>query len=93
MKQLLERMSQIFDWVIVDSPPTVAVHDASILADMTDGVLFVVRAGKTNSEIAQKAAGEFAERNLLGVVLNRVNRSETYGAYYYGYSSPEKAAK
>jgi protein-tyrosine kinase len=93
MKQLLERMSQIFDWVIVDSPPVVAVHDASILADMTDGVLFVVRAGKTDSKIAQKAAGEFAERNLLGVVLNRVDRSETCGAYYSGYSSPDKQAR
>ena len=86
MKSLLERMGQMFDWVIVDSPPAIAVHDASILADMCDGVLFVVRAGTTDFEAAQKAAAEFPGSKLLGVILNRVQKRETYGAYYYGYS-------
>jgi len=86
MKLLLDRMGQIFDWVILDSPPAVAVHDASLLADMCDGVLFVVRAGTTDFETAQKAAGEFHEKNLLGVILNCVDHSEAYGEYYYGYS-------
>lgn len=76
----------MFDWVIVDSPPAIAVHDASILADMCDGVLFVVRAGATDFEAAQKAAAEFSDSKLLGVILNRVKKRETYGAYYYGYS-------
>jgi len=86
MSGLLERLTPLFDWIVLDSPPTLAVHDASILADMCDGVLFVVRAGATDFEIAQKAAAEFQEKNLLGVVLNRVDKSETYGDYYYGYS-------
>ena len=43
MKHLLERMSLIFDWIILDSPPALAVHDASILADMCDGVLLSSR--------------------------------------------------
>ncbi len=86
MKGLLERLTPLFDWILLDSPPAIAVHDASVLADMCDGVLFVVRAGATDFEMAQKAAGEFQEKNLLGVVLNRVDKSETYGEYYYGYS-------
>lgn len=90
MRHFLDKMSQIFDWVILDSPPALAVHDASILADMCDGVLFVVRAGSTDSALAEKAASEFREKNLLGVVLNRVEKSDSYGEYYYGYSS-EKA--
>ena len=87
MRRLLENMSRMFDWVILDSPPTVGVHDSSILADMCDGVLFVVRAGSTDFEVAEKASSEFREKNLLGVVLNRVDRSETYGygGYYYDY--------
>lgn len=89
MKALLDRLTPIFDWIILDSPPAIAVHDASLLADLCDGVLFVVRAGKTDFEIAQKATAEFNEKNLLGVVLNRVDKSETYGDYYYGYY-PEK---
>ena len=85
MKQLLDRMSLVFEWIILDSPPALAVHDASILADMCDGVLFVVRAGSTNFELAAKASEEFRERNLLGVVLNRVEKRDSYGDYYYGY--------
>lgn len=83
MKHLLDRMSTVFDWIILDSPPALAVHDASILADMCDGVLFVVRAGATDFELAQKASAEFHEKNLLGVVLNRIEKGELYGDYYY----------
>jgi protein-tyrosine kinase len=87
MKTLLDRMSSLFDWMVIDSTPAIAVHDASVLADLCDGVLFVVRAGSTDFEVAQRAAGEFRAENLLGVVLNRVDDSETYGNYYYGYNS------
>ena len=90
MKQLLDRMSLIFDWIILDSPPSLAVHDASILADMCDGVLFVVRAGSTDFELATKASSEFHEKNLLGVVLNRVDKGDSYGGYYYGYGSQQE---
>lgn len=90
MKEFVDRMSAMFDWVIIDSPPAIAVHDASILADMCDGVLFVVRAGTTDFEVAQKASSEFREKNLLGVVLNRVDRAETYNSYYYGYSGEKE---
>jgi capsular exopolysaccharide synthesis family protein len=88
MRKLLDRMATLFDWIILDSPPALAVHDASILADMCDGVLFVVRAGATDYELAEKASLEFREKNLLGVVLNRIEKSDAYGDYYYsGYGS------
>ena len=90
MKQLLNRMSQMFDWIILDSPPALAVYDASILADMCDGVLFVVRAGSTDFELAAKASEGFREKNLLGVVLNHVARSDSYSEYYYGYEAGNK---
>jgi protein-tyrosine kinase len=84
MRQLLDNVSHIFDWVILDSPPALAVHDASILADMCDGVIFVIRAGATDFTLAERAVSEFREKNLLGVVLNRVEKSDTYGGYYSG---------
>lgn len=91
MRQLLDRMATIFDWIILDSPPALAVHDASILADMCDGVLFVVRAGSTEFELAEKASMEFRDKNLLGVVLNRVEKGDAYGDYYYGYGSQKNS--
>ena len=89
MKMLLERVTPAFDWVILDSPPALPVHDASSLADLCDGVLLVVRAGETNHEVAKKCSLEFREKNLLGVVLNQVEKSETQGSYYYGHSDKQ----
>jgi protein-tyrosine kinase len=83
MKHLLDLVTPLFDWVILDSPPALPVHDASLLADLCDGVLFVVRAGETAFEVAEKASSEFRDKNLLGVVLNRVEKSESYKGYYY----------
>jgi protein-tyrosine kinase len=85
LKKLLELMTPLFDWIILDTPPVLPVHDASMMADVCDGVLFVVRAGMTDHEMAAKATGEFQDRNLLGVVLNRVEDGAGYGGYYYGY--------
>jgi protein-tyrosine kinase len=93
MKRLLEVMTPIFDWVILDTPPALPVHDASMLADLCDGVLFVVRAGVTDHQMATKAATEFQEKNILGVVLNRVDSDAGYGGYYYGYPAEESKVK
>jgi protein-tyrosine kinase len=86
MKILLEYVTPAFDWVILDSPPALPVHDASSLADLCDGVLFVVRAGETDHEVAKKGSLEFGEKNLLGVVLNQVENPGTSGGYYYPHS-------
>ena len=85
MKQLLNTVGPVFDWIIIDSPPTLPVHDASILADMVDGVLFVIRAGSTDAEIVERTAAEFQGKNLLGVVLNRVQKTDSYGEQYQNY--------
>jgi protein-tyrosine kinase len=86
MKHFLDRFTPMFDWIIIDSPPAIPVHDASILADLTDGVLLVVQAGSTHVEIAEKTATEFQRKNLLGVVLNQVEKYDSYGDYYYGHA-------
>jgi protein-tyrosine kinase len=82
MKHLLDVVTPIFDFVILDSPPATPVHDPSLMADLCDGVLFVVRAGVTDFEVAEKAVAEFREKNLLGVVLNAAERGTAYGQYY-----------
>jgi len=82
MKNLLDLVTPIFDWIILDSPPALPVHDASVLADLCDGVLFVVRAGETDYKLAERACSEFAKKNLLGVVLNGAEKEDSYGGYY-----------
>jgi protein-tyrosine kinase len=91
MERLLQKLSPIFDWILVDSPPTIPVSDSTILAKMCDGLLMVVRAGSTPFDLAQKACSEFSDRPLLGAVLNRAESHAGYGGYYYqGYSPDAK---
>jgi protein-tyrosine kinase len=88
MKVLLDRVMPVFDWVILDSAPLLPVADSSLLADLVDGALLVVRAGQTPVETAQRACQELQGRNVVGVVLNAVGPHHAYGAYYsssYGY--------
>jgi protein-tyrosine kinase len=85
LKILLDRLTPLFDWVIVDSPPIVPVSDSLLLADLCDGVLVVVRAASTAYDIAQKSCLEFQSKNLIGVVLNRVEERRSYSAYHYYY--------
>ena len=56
------------------------------VAATTDGVLFVVRAGVTDVELAEKAVAEFREKKLLGVVLNGAEREAAYGQNYNHYT-------
>lgn len=83
LKGLLNRIAPAFDWVIVDSPPSLALADASVLADFCDGVILVARAGSTPGEAARRACKELqARKTVLGVVLNAVaEESSLYNAY------------
>ncbi len=91
LKILLDRLAPLFDWIIVDAPPVLPVSDASVLAGMCDGVIFVVSAGSTAFDLAQAACQELQDKNLLGVVLNRAKEEATYGAYsYYGGNGVDK---
>ena len=82
LKSLLETIGPVFDWVILDSPPTLPVSDAMTLAELCDGVLTVVRAAQTGFDSAQKSCHHLRENNLLGVALNCSDESAAYGSYY-----------
>jgi protein-tyrosine kinase len=83
LKTLLERVTPVFDWVILDSPPLLPVADASLLADHVDGVILVLRAASTQTSTVERACQELQGRNVVGVVLNAVEKTHAYGSYYY----------
>jgi|SRR5579883_96646 capsular exopolysaccharide synthesis family protein len=90
-KTLVDRLASIFDWIIVDSPPLLAVTDASVLAECCDGLLMVVKAGSTSSALVAKAQKDARDRNIVGIVLNAVSdESRTYSSYY-GISNQDDA--
>jgi len=84
MKRLLAALKTQFDLIIVDAPPVLPVADPGIIAAQSDGVLLVVRAGRTQRKTVQQAQ-ELLKRvkaNLLGCVLTHV---EYYLPGYYRY--------
>jgi capsular exopolysaccharide synthesis family protein len=86
-KDLLKGVSTQFDWVIIDSPPVMAVTDASVLAHLASGVLFVVRSEGTSRPAAMAAIEqlEAAQARFVGAVLNRVklDRNSFFYSQYY----------
>jgi polysaccharide biosynthesis transport protein len=89
---VLAELSSRFDRIILDSPPLQAVTDAVVLSKLTDGVILVVRAGKTVRDEVKRSSNMVRDvgGKIFGVVLNEFDRrdgSTYYGYSYYGYSS------
>jgi protein-tyrosine kinase len=85
MRQVLREASEIFDWVIVDTPPIGLVPDAHVLADMVPAAVFVIKAGSTPHELISTAVTTLGRPRILGVVLNCVSDREVAGGYSCGY--------
>ena len=85
MTDIIQEMKEMYDLVIFDTPPVLAVTDAQVLSTKVDGVLFVVPQGEVKKNELDEAADrmESVKANVLGSVLNKVDTdSDTY--YYYG---------
>jgi len=90
MRTLLTNLAHgPFDWIIIDTPPVLAVTDAVILAPMVSGVTFVVGAEMTRRRLAERALETImaSRPRYAAVVLNRVDfaRNKYYYSRYYGH--------
>jgi capsular exopolysaccharide synthesis family protein len=90
MKTLISNLSHgPFDWIIIDTPPVLAVTDAVILAPLVNGVTFVVGAEMTRRRLAERALETImaAPPKSAAVVLNKVDfeRNKYYYSRYYGH--------
>jgi capsular exopolysaccharide synthesis family protein len=85
MYHLIEQLETEADVVMFDTPPTLPVTDAAVLATQTDGVLVVTDAGKTRSAAARRAVENLQQvgANVLGAALNRLSPRRSGGYYYY----------
>lgn len=86
MAKILNELKNQFDVIVIDTPPAI-VTDAQILAARADGVIYVIRPGKTRSIFAKTPLEEFERvgANIIGVVMNRIphNRGYYYGGFEY----------
>lgn len=100
MEQILNEILSSTDMVIIDTPPAL-VTDATILSAKADGVIIVIKSGKTKIGAARDTLEQLnrADARILGVVLNGIpkNRADYYRSYQYyykgeSYQSEEKDA-
>ena len=93
MRDVLRELRESFDFIVLDSPPVIAVSDATILSALCDGVLLVLHGQKTTTPKARRAVDrlESIGAPILGVILNGVDmRNPDYVDYrtYYGAYHP-----
>lgn len=100
MKDFLQEMKSHFDYIIIDTPPLLAVADGQIISSMADGVLLVVESKKTPKDSVLKSKDLLinANANILGIILNKceISNKKGYGygyGYYYGYGQTNRDNK
>ncbi len=81
--QFIDMLRPQFDWIVLDTPPVLAVTDACLIARVASGVLFVVRCGQTSREVASAAVEQLNSvgANLVGAMLNRVELGRAGESY------------
>ena len=84
LELLLEQARQEYDYIVIDSAPTLLVADTKSVIDLVDSVLFVVRANFTDKHILNHINDLSNSSSNIAVVLNSVGEKNSYG-YSYNY--------
>jgi capsular exopolysaccharide synthesis family protein len=87
MIKLIDKVSSLYDFILFDTPPVIAVTDAAVLSTKVDGVVLIVKSGETSREVIERSRMllDKVNANLLGVLVNGVNINMMYGSYYQYY--------
>lgn len=83
---LMEQLSAMFDWIIIDSPPVLPLADTSVWSRLADGILLVTRQGTTAKKQLQKGLEALDQKKVIGALLN-CSQSAAHSENYYYYSS------
>jgi receptor protein-tyrosine kinase len=90
VKQMLDRLPAIFNWIVLDTPPLLFAADGNLLATMCHGAILVVRIGATTSDSVSRAMQSLCQNNVIGLVVNGARRGELYSKYTYYHSYSER---
>ena len=97
MQDTLDKLSEIYEYIFLDTSPINIVTDAAVMSKMADGILLVVRQGRTDKENVAEAIKKlsFVEANIIGFVLNGrlsdIKMGYRYGKHgYYRYGKKMK---
>jgi protein-tyrosine kinase len=92
VKVMMDRLPELFNWIILDSPPLLFAADASLLGTLCHGTLLVVRIGHTTIDSVTRAMQSLCNNNVLGILVNGARRGELYSkyTYYHSYYTPKE---
>jgi Mrp family chromosome partitioning ATPase len=82
LTEMMDQLSACFDWIVIDSPPTLPLADTSVWTNLADGILLVVRQGTTQKKQLMKGIEAIPSQKLVGVVLNS-SKNASKSDYYY----------
>ena len=87
MGDLIKNLEKDWDIILFDSPPLVAVTDATMVSKAIDKIIIVVKVGYTDKKAFEHTVRSLRNVNapIGGVVLNAVTKKSSYGSYYYYY--------
>lgn len=87
LQQLIEQLRETYDLVFIDTPPVEIVADTSIIAQLIDMTVFVVRAGLMEREMLALVEGYYQDKKFknMSMLLNGTTASSRYGYHRYGY--------
>ena len=83
---LLDRLGNVFDWIIIDCPPVIPLADTSFWMKLSDGVLLVVREGVSEKRALKRTLEIIDSSILLGVVVNSCSSGD-HKNYYQRYKA------
>ncbi|HEX9665648.1 MAG TPA: polysaccharide biosynthesis tyrosine autokinase [Thermodesulfobacteriota bacterium] len=93
MKELIERLNEQYDYVIIDSAPIAGFADSRLVARFVDGILLVTSVGVTQRQALESSIENIVTvgGKIVGAIVNRLElRGRKYGYNYYYYDSDEK---
>lgn len=87
MAKLLATWREEYRWVLFDTPPVLAVTDASVLAALVDAAVLVVKAGETDRRAGWQAIQQLrrVDARVVGAVLNEIELQRAADRYYFDY--------
>jgi capsular exopolysaccharide synthesis family protein len=85
IKVILAEVRKWFDYILIDAPPILPLCDVSVLSELVDGILVVVRAGETPEALVSQALSSLGSNKVIGTILNRAKVNWPSRYYQYGY--------
>jgi capsular exopolysaccharide synthesis family protein len=92
MAELIRRWRSQYNYIVIDTPPVLAVTDAAVVSAYCDAVIIVVRSGVTKKQSLLRVRDLFvrSQKRIAGIVINGFDLKSTQYSHYFGYEPTDK---